>query len=143
MKIDEPKTPFAKHYDPAEDEEEIKALNAQELLVDELDKAKSQKKVKEDDIPGLDIGEPEVEGAPERLSDGEKRVMVDTVMDDADDGRHGEEPLNMTAEEREKHKKFEEMRRKHYEMKNVKNLLGWVDDRVSIGAKEDAVYADM
>ena len=30
----------------------------------------------------------------------------------------------MTAEEREKHKKFEEMRRKHYEMKNVKNLLG-------------------
>lgn len=126
MKINEPKTPYAKQYDPAEDEEEIKALNAQELLVDELDKAKNQKKMKEDDIPGLDIGEPEIENAQERASDGEKRVMVDTVMDEADDGRHGEEPLDMTAEEREKHKKFEEMRRKHYEMKNVKNLLGYV-----------------
>ena len=124
MKINEPKTPFAKQYDPVEDEEEIKALNAQDLLVDELDKAKNQKKVKEDDIPGLDIGEPEIENAQERASDGEKKVIVDTVMDEADDGRHGEEPLDMTAEEREKHKKFEEMRRKHYEMKNVKNLLG-------------------
>ena len=37
MKIDEPKTPYAKHYDPAEDDAEISALNAQDLNVDELD----------------------------------------------------------------------------------------------------------
>lgn len=37
MKIDEPKTPYAKHYDPAEDEEEIRALDANDIMVDELD----------------------------------------------------------------------------------------------------------
>ena len=30
----------------------------------------------------------------------------------------------MSAEEQEKHRKFEELRKKHYEMKNVANLLG-------------------
>jgi protein phosphatase inhibitor 2 len=32
----------------------------------------------------------------------------------------------MTPEEREKHEKFELLRKKHYEMKNVKDLLGYV-----------------
>ena len=27
MKIDEPKTPYAKHYDPADDEDEVRMLD--------------------------------------------------------------------------------------------------------------------
>ncbi|KAK5130828.1 hypothetical protein LTR04_004952 [Oleoguttula sp. CCFEE 6159] len=130
MKIDEPKTPYAKRYDPSEDEEELNALNVSDLVVDELDAAKAQKKQpREDEIPGLDIGEPEMDQGELLPADTEKRVSVDTAMTDADDdGRHGEELANMTAEEREKHRKFEAMRKKHYEMKNVKGLLGHSED---------------
>jgi protein phosphatase inhibitor 2 len=126
MKIDEPKTPYAKQYDPAEDEDEISQLNASELVVDELDAAKGKKPGREDDIPGLDIGEPEVDAGLEQAHtpDSEKRVVVDTDM--TDEYTHGEEHPNMSAEEREKHHQFELMRRKHYEMRNVKNLLGYV-----------------
>lgn len=132
MKIDEPKTPFAKNYDPAEDEEELANLNAQEIAVDELELNKARKGransgagAKMADIPGLDLGEPELEPAPRRDSDGERRVHVDSNDMDVDGGRHGEEEgAEMSSEEREKHEKFEQMRKKHYEMKNIKDLLG-------------------
>ncbi|QIX01774.1 hypothetical protein AMS68_007291 [Peltaster fructicola] len=127
MKIDEPKTPFAGHYDPTEDEEETSALNAQELNVDELDMHKSKQNGVPSEIPDLDIGEPEVEAKARRDSDGDKRVLVDSEFMDIDGGRHGEDGP-MTNEDREKHKRFEEMRKKHYEMKNVKELLGHADD---------------
>lgn len=121
MKITEPKTPYAGHYDPAEDEEEIAALDANQIVVDELDKTKPKKKPsKEDDIPGLDLGEPEVENASGHHSDTEKRVIVDP--DYVDESKREAEP----PQEQEKHRQFEEMRKKHYEMKNVKNLLGYV-----------------
>lgn len=123
MKIDEPKTPYAKQYDPTEDEEEINALNADELVVDELDKAKGKKSAREEDIPDFELGEPEVTQLEHvHTPEGEKRVMVDTDM--SDEGHHGEEPADLPAEEREKHRKFEEARKKHYEMRNVKDLLG-------------------
>ncbi|KAF2455573.1 hypothetical protein BDY21DRAFT_349731 [Lineolata rhizophorae] len=155
MKITEPKTPFAKQYDPAEDEDEVEAIDAQNLLVDELDKAKSSgslgadeaagehrpKGVKEDEIPGLDIGEPELlrsgnHGTPES----EKRVIVDAESgDDVVGATHGEVPPNVSAEELEKHRRFEERRRKHYEMKDVKGLLGHPE---SIPDDEDEDEAD-
>jgi protein phosphatase inhibitor 2 len=122
MKITEPKTPFARNYDPTEDEEEIIALNAEELVVDELDKAKGKKPSRDEDIPHIDLGEPEAPIEHVQTPESEKRVIVDTDM--TDEGRHGEEAPDMSADEREKHRKFEEMRRKHYEMKNVRNLLG-------------------
>lgn len=125
MKITEPKTPYAKQYDPAEDEEEIEMLNAQELKVDELDDMPKTRKPRIDDIPEFDLGEPELEARSSHTPDSEKRVIVEPDAED-DVGHHGEEFPHMTAEEREKHKKFEEMRKKHYEMKNVKNLLGYV-----------------
>lgn len=127
MKITEPKTPYARQYDPTEDEEELSTLNADDLMVDELDKAKPQKKpLKEDEIPGLDLGEPETEIPREQSQtpESEKRVIVDADMLDEEQRHHGEEFEGMTEEEREKHRKFEEMRRKHYEMKNVRGLLG-------------------
>ena len=36
--------------------------------------------------------------------------------------------MGLSAEEQEKHRKFEEMRKKHYEMKNVANMLGHPED---------------
>lgn len=122
MKITEPKTPYAKQYDPLEDEEEIAMLDADSIQVDELDKPKTRKP-RMDDIPDFDLGEPELEAKSTNTPESEKRVIVEPDAE-AEAGHHGEELLNMTPEEREKHKKFEELRKKHYEMKNVKDLLG-------------------
>lgn len=125
MKIDEPKTPYAKQYDPAEDEEEVEMLNAEELQVDELDKPKRKPKI--DDIPEFDLGEPELLAQQSQTPESEKRVMVEQDTE-ADAGYHGELLPNATQEEREKHRKFEQMRKKHYEMRNVKDLLGHPED---------------
>ena len=126
MKIDEPKTPYAKHYDPSEDDAEISAIKAQDLNVDELDmKPKpSNKNKRESDIPGLDIGEPELKPAERRDSDADRKVELNQDSMDIDGGHHGEGEGDMSTEELEKHKHFEEMRKKHYEMKNIKDLLG-------------------
>jgi len=135
MKIDEPKTPYAKHYDPAEDEEEVRAIDADEIMVDELEMEKARMgrspgksaKAREDDIPGLSLGEPE-EAVPEHEYDESgKKVHV-----------AGEEHVGLSKEEQEKHRKFEEMRKKHYEMKNVASLLGHPEDLDAMVEDEDA-----
>lgn len=129
MKITEPKTPYAKQYNPAEDEEEIEMLNAEELKVDELDDKPRTRRPKIDDIPDFDLGEPELVSRNSQTPESEKRVVVEPDAEDTESGHnHGEELLHMTPEEREKHIKFEEMRKKHYEMKNVKDLLGHPED---------------
>lgn len=137
MKIDEPKTPFVKDYDSREDDAEIEMLNAEELKVDELDSVPKTRKQKIEDIPDFDLGEPQL-NAPHQAHtpDSEKRVMVEPDLE-GDAGHHGEEYLNMTPEEQEKHRKFEELRKKHYEMKNVKDLLGYVTlfDEMASGTK--------
>ncbi|KAK0774716.1 hypothetical protein LTR59_006955 [Friedmanniomyces endolithicus] len=123
MKIDEPKTP---------DE------HAQPLAVDELEMDKSRLKSKkgvsatQNDIPDIDIGQPEMEmqaqPAPSLLrreSDGlDRKVSLGGDPMDLDGYHHGEHEETLTGEELEKHRKFEEMRKKHYEMKNIKDLLG-------------------
>ena len=117
MKIDEPKTPYAKHYDPTEDEEEMRTLDAEDIIVDELDrKSPKMSRAKEEEIPGLSLGEPE-EAVPDHEFDehGRKEKAVHVA---------GEEHVGLSKEEQEKHRKFEEMRKKHYEMKNVASLLG-------------------
>ncbi len=135
MKIDEPKTPYAKRYDPDEDEAEMRTLDAGDLVVDELDRYESgRSRTKEDDIPGLELGEPE-EAVADASSNGargggvgrsgsvkgEKQVVVDPADDGL--GGHGEYG-GLSAEEREKHRRFEELRKRHYQMKSVKGLLG-------------------
>ncbi|MCJ1420653.1 hypothetical protein MMC32_007012 [Xylographa parallela] len=137
MKIDEPKTPYAKHYDPAEDEDDMRTLDAGDLVVDELDRKNERRK--EDEIPGLELGEPE-EAVPEHEFGDEGRIVrsgsvrgepKSVVVDPAaEDAGHGEE-ASWSKEEKEKHRRFEERRKRHYEMKDVKGLLGhpeMVDD---------------
>lgn len=124
MKITEPKTPYAKQYDPSEDDEDVEMLNAEELKVDELDQPK-KRKPKMDDIPDFDLGEPELEATEARSPDGERRVIVEPDAPGEAGHHDGDELAHLTPEEREKHIKFEQLRKKHYEMRNVKDLLGY------------------
>jgi len=135
MKIDEPKTPYAKHYDPTEDEEEIRGIDTDEIMVDELEMGKSPRESKgtrEEEIPGLSLGEPEEEvpegefGVDEHGKRREKAVHV-----------AGEEHVGLSAEEREKHRKFEEARKRHYEMRNVASLLGHPEELEALDEDDD------
>jgi len=151
MKIDEPKTPFAPQYDPAEDEEELQMaeaeeslIDAQDVRVDELEREKKvvRRPVAEDEIPELELGEAEEahssggDGvAEERIvrerrasHDGEKHVVVGGEGTDGVKGVENDEDRLLSPEEaEEKHRKFEERRKKHYEMRNVKEILAYVD----------------
>lgn len=165
MKITEPKTPYAKHYDPLEDEAEIRRLEAEgdevpvqlldasNLDVDELDKAQGKdhtggnggeligtkpKGIKDDEIPGLDIGEPEEDVASynakgkdvDRVVGGKQVVLEDDGVHGHGHGHAGEKKAEEDGEDEEeehdeeKHQKFMELRKKHYEMRDVRGLLG-------------------
>ncbi|KAI9765306.1 MAG: hypothetical protein M1840_007505 [Geoglossum simile] len=138
MKINEPKTPYARRYDPTEDDVEMHQLDASDLVVDELDRVTGLHGAKEEDIPGLELGEPE-EAIPtpitgnDRLTrmgsmKSEKQVVLDPDASDGEGGRvspHRPDGGFESEEEEEKHRKFQELRRRHYEMKDVKGLLGY------------------
>lgn len=105
MKITEPKTPYAPQYDPSEDQDEM-------MCDDETSSSSEGRMAKLDDIPSLDIGEPEEEmqiPAPRQ----HKAVVVDDDKDSVDD------LVPNTPEEAEKHRRFEEMRKSHYKMMAV------------------------
>ncbi|KAK4695239.1 protein phosphatase inhibitor 2, partial [Lecanoromycetidae sp. Uapishka_2] len=141
MKIDEPKTPYAKRYEPDEDEDEMRTLDAQGLVVDELDKFREgqpSQRTREAEIPGLDIGEPEEEFAGEGATGDEGRIQRSSSGGSEAGGLarsgsvKGEKTVVVDPEAPDgkghdgivRHKDFEEMRKKHYEMKDVKGLLG-------------------
>ena len=147
MKIDEPKTPYAPHYDPSEDDEQIRLDEAQETLidangivVDELEKSDKpthhRKGFSEDEIPDLELGEPEdnmhgISNDPRVFRDrsmstdshkSEKHVHVGVEDANGADAPK-DDPLLTTEEARAKHAHFEQQRKRHYEMRNIKELL--------------------
>jgi protein phosphatase inhibitor 2 len=125
----------------AMEEAQDRLIDAQDIVVDELDdKYAGQKKkpgVREEDIPDLELGEPEEEFTPE-ISTGEERIFRERSLsgdsgkgekhvmvgaEDANGDGKGGEHLMTSQEAKEKHRKFEERRKKHYEMKDIKDLL--------------------
>ncbi|OHW98344.1 glc8 protein [Colletotrichum incanum] len=121
MKIDEPKTPYAKHYDPTEDpsdDEEMEGSN-----IERKPRTARAGPGVEDDIPVMSLGEPE-EAVPESESSKEKALKAVHVDDSASAHGDDDELAGLSPEEREKHRRFEELRKKHYEMKDVAHLLG-------------------
>ncbi|RVD80414.1 uncharacterized protein DFL_008311 [Arthrobotrys flagrans] len=177
MKITEPKTPYAKTYDPLEDAAEIKRIEAEEaagrgegaiaeddipvqlldaskLDVDELDKAQGKdhsggsgpeligKKPRglfqDDEIPGLDIGEPEedLDTLKHKNLGGKQVVLKDDGKHGGDEDEDGEDEGEGEESEAKKHKKFMEMRKRHYEMKDVKGLLGHPED-IDVDGEDD------
>lgn len=142
MKITEPKTPYQYGDTMMDDEEEEDvAIDPRYVNVDEVEMAKapkSNKKHRESEIPGLELGEAEEELSPgslaqddritrgpshnlSRESSKEKHV---SVSEGSDSGGIKEQVGMPTSEEQEAHRQFEERRKQHYEMRSVKNLLG-------------------
>lgn len=137
MKINEPKTPYAKHYDPAEDpsddEDLAEPIDPGSIDMDRVDGVAQQQRRQrpggDDEIPRLSLGEPEEEVPEhEHESGGSAHTRPRAVHVDSNGSGHDTDTdeylVGMSAEEREKHRRFEEMRKKHYEMKNVAALLG-------------------
>ncbi|OCT52643.1 hypothetical protein CLCR_10488 [Cladophialophora carrionii] len=142
MKITEPKTPYQYGDTMMEDDDdEDVAIDPRFVNVDEVEMAKApktNKKHRESEIPGLELGEPEEELSPgsfaqddritrdpsnnlSRESSKEKHVSVSDGSDV--DGIKESEGMP-SNEEQEAHRQFEERRKRHYEMKDIKNLLG-------------------
>jgi protein phosphatase inhibitor 2 len=149
MKIDEPKTPYAPHYDPTEDDEEMRLedakdslLDAQDIVVDELDNPDKanhhhhhKKGVSEDEIPDLELGEAEDTFQDTADAASDPRIYRDRSMstDSHKSDKHvvmgGEvngDGLITSDDAKEKHREFEQHRKKHYEMRNIKELLAYV-----------------
>ncbi|KIX98691.1 uncharacterized protein Z520_05992 [Fonsecaea multimorphosa CBS 102226] len=143
MKITEPKTPY--QYGDAmmeDDDEEDVAIDPRFVNVDEVEMAKApktNKRHRESEIPGLELGEPEEELSPGTMPSPEEDRIVrgsNNLSRESSKEKHvsvseGSDPDGFkelvgmpTREEQEKHRQFEERRKKHYEMKDIKNLLG-------------------
>lgn len=133
MKITEPKTPFEYGMGNAmeEEEEEDVSIDPRFVNVDEVEMAKKKpsKKARESDIPGLELGEPEYEGEGAE-AENERIVRQGSLSREGSKEKHvalGEQDIQPGmpgAEDQEKHRIFEEQRKRHYEMRNVKDMLG-------------------
>ncbi|KAI9369907.1 hypothetical protein BJX61DRAFT_123296 [Aspergillus egyptiacus] len=157
MKIDEPKTPYAPHYDPTEDEEEMRLAGAQESLinpqgvvVDEFDKNKprSQKKISDDEIPELELGEPEESITEVAHGEGDRIMRARSLSNESHrSDKHVVVGTNGTTEDgdalltpeeaKEKHRQFEQMRKKHYEMRNIKEILAHPEELDEMDEDDD------
>ncbi len=72
------------------------------------------------------------------LKRGPSKVHVDDTGGSGHDYDNDDESaVGMTAEEREKHRRFEQMRKKHYEMKSVAKLLGHPEELDALADDDD------
>lgn len=58
MKINEPKTPYTRRYDPAEDPSDDEGPHGDQMQLDHPEGTEESVMAGIDDIPGLDLGEP-------------------------------------------------------------------------------------
>ncbi|KUI71685.1 hypothetical protein VM1G_07407 [Cytospora mali] len=144
MKITEPKTPYAKHYDPAEDPSDDEDVEMSEQGGNGGIGAKVRRHHRgqnEEDIPVMSLGEPEEEvpviPADEVEMKRKQRGSGSAVHIDGDGHDVDEEHLGLSPEEREKHRRFEEMRKQHYKMTSVVHNLGHPEEMDEIVDEED------
>lgn len=143
MKITEPKTPyqFGDQGAMEEDDDDV-AIDPRYVNVDEVDMKKAHRKNRESEIPGLELGEPEEDvAATDHLDEENDRIIKESskgslsresssgkekhVSVSEERSREASDQVGMpTSEEHEKHRLFEERRKRHYEMKNMKGVLG-------------------
>jgi protein phosphatase inhibitor 2 len=145
MKITEPKTPYAKHYDPTEDPSDDDDIDAPGDGVSGLNSRKrkegshhSGKGQNEDDIPGLSLGEPE-EAVPDVPADEVEMKRQHRGSGSAVhiDGDTAQDEVGLSPEEAEKHRRFEEMRKKHYKMTSVVHSLGHPEEIDALAAEDE------
>ncbi|PSR87126.1 hypothetical protein BD289DRAFT_432918 [Coniella lustricola] len=141
MKITEPKTPYAKHYDPAEDPSDDEHMGSTFAGEEGATGSSRSGKGHEDDIPIMSLGEPE-EAVPEVPDDEVEIAQKKRKHSGSGSGSRvhvidDDEQTGLSPEEREKHRRFEELRKKHYEMKDVTQLLGHPEDLDELLDEED------
>ncbi|GBF60944.1 hypothetical protein TMEN_3412 [Trichophyton mentagrophytes] len=155
MKIDEPKTPYVPHYDYNEENDDMDlgeddvGFHVEGVVVDELDmnKAKSKNKSKSraaDDIPDLELGDPEEDAWKDVRASEADRIVRERSLSFGSTGSKkrvvvggdDKDEHDPTQEEAQKHHDFEEKRKKHYEMGNIKNLLGH-PEKIDVDEDED------
>jgi protein phosphatase inhibitor 2 len=77
MKITEPKTPYARRYDPAEDPSDDEGVSVDQMQVDHPEGTEESVMTGIDDIPGLDLGEPAEELPPPCSDENEDESQLD------------------------------------------------------------------
>lgn len=143
QKITEPKTPyqFGDQGAMEEDEDDV-AIDPRYVNVDEVDMKNAGRKGRESEIPGLELGEPEedmsatahLDEQNDRIVRGSSRSSLSrenrggkekhVSVSEGSTSEMGEAIGMPTREEQEKHRQFEERRKRHYEMKSMKGVLG-------------------
>jgi protein phosphatase inhibitor 2 len=138
MKITEPKTPYTRRYDPTKDSDD----ESDDAMQIDHEKPDGKVMARIDDIPGLDLGEPAealppASEEPERpvtrgRRDSTKQVVVEEAMPEKDpepDGIYSSFCFGfwildfvLICVEVERHRAFEALRKKHYEMKDAIKL---------------------
>ena len=142
MKITEPKTPYTRRYDPSVDPSDDEM--GDQMQVDHPD-GEDSLMAGIDDIPGLDLGEPaealpppdthsRIEVAEEQppsrpttrgRRDSTKQVVVEEVMPEKEPEPEGIFTCLLGRDlqvDPERHKAFQALRKKHYEMKDAIKL---------------------
>ncbi|KAK7740995.1 hypothetical protein SLS53_005058 [Cytospora paraplurivora] len=139
MKITEPKTPYAKHYDPSEDPSDddgdidmtgLERAGGVDKEGQHLNHRRHHHRGQnEDEIPVMSLGEPEEEVPVIPADEVELKrrdrggagsaVHIDGEGHDVDEAHVG-----LSPEELEKHRRFEELRKQHYKMTGVVHNLG-------------------
>lgn len=154
MKITEPKTPYARHYDPAEDPSDDDGdvdMTGVERGSGGVDKEghhlnhrrHHHRGQNEDEIPVMSLGEPEEEvpvipadevelKRKSRGGPGGSAVHIDDEGHDVDEAHAG-----LSPEELEKHRRFEELRKQHYKMTGVVHNLGHPEELDELVDEDD------